>query len=358
MTLALPLGPIMLGVAGLELAEDDCVRLAHPMVGGVILFTRNYASPGQLKALTRAIKAPRSPELLIAVDHEGGRVQRFRDGFTAIPPMRELGNLWDSDRHDATSVAHSVGYVIARELAAHGVDFSFAPVLDIDHGNSSVIGNRAFHNHAKAVAALACALQAGMRAGGMTTVGKHYPGHGYARADSHVAVPIDERALAEIEASDLVPFMRMTEEGMGAVMPAHVVYPKIDDRPAGFSPIWLKEILRGRMGFAGAIISDDLGMEGASTAGGLVERARAALAAGCDLIISSNDFAAADKLLAELDFTESEGSQATLENLRARQHAAFPDDAYLAAREEVVRFAQSVVPPQKPPAPNDIVARL
>jgi beta-N-acetylhexosaminidase len=358
MTLALPLGPILLGVGGLELTQDDCVRLAHPMVGGVILFAHNYASSGQLKALTRAIKAVRSPELLIAVDHEGGRVQRFREGFTAIPPMRELGNLWDRDRQAATAVARSAGYVIARELAAHGVDFSFAPVLDIDHGNSSVIGNRAFHNHAEAVAALACALQAGLREGGITTVGKHYPGHGYARADSHVAVPIDERSLAEIEASDLVPFMRMTEEGMGAVMPAHVIYSQVDDRPAGFSSIWLKEILREKLGFTGAIISDDLGMEGASTAGGLVERARAALAAGCDLIISSNDHAAADKLLAQLIFTASEESQARLENLRARQHAGLPDEAYLVAREEVVRFAQSVTPPKAPPAPNDVVASL
>ncbi len=348
----------MLGVGGLELTQDDCLRLAHRMVGGVILFTRNYASSGQLKTLTRAIKAVRSPELLIAVDHEGGRVQRFREGFTAIPPMRELGNLWDSDRVRAAAVARSTGYVIARELVAHGIDFSFAPVLDIDYGNSSVIGNRAFHNHAKAVAELACALQAGMRAGGMTTVGKHYPGHGYARADSHVAVPVDERSLAEIEASDLIPFLRMTEEGMGAVMPAHVVYAQIDERPAGFSPLWLKEILRGRMGFTGAIISDDLGMEGASSAGGLVERARAALAAGCDLIISSNDFATADKLLAELDFTAPDASRARLENLRARQHAGLPDDAYVAAREEVVRFAQGVVPPQAPPAPNDVVASL
>jgi beta-N-acetylhexosaminidase len=358
MKLALPLGPIMLGVDGLELTEDDRARLAHPMVGGVILFTRNYASPAQLTALTREIKAVRSPELLIAVDHEGGRVQRFREGFTAIPPMRELGNLWDKDRDAAIDAARSAGYVIARELAEHGVDFSFAPVLDIDHGNSSVIGNRAFHNHAKAVADLACALQAGMRAGGITTVGKHYPGHGYARADSHVAVPIDERSLAEIEASDLVPFKRMTEEGMGAVMPAHVVYSQVDGRPAGFSSIWLKEILRGRLGFAGAIISDDLGMAGASSAGGLVDRARAALTAGCDLIISSNDFAAADKLLTELDFNASEEGQARLENLRARRHAALPDDAYLAAKEEVVRFAQSVVPPQIPPEPNDIVASL
>jgi beta-N-acetylhexosaminidase len=284
-------------------------------------------------------------------------VQRFREGFTAIPPMRELGNLWDKDREVAAAAARSTGYVIARELAAHGVDFSFGPVLDIDHGNSSVIGNRAFHNHAAAVAELACALQAGMRAGGMTTVGKHYPGHGYARADSHVALPVDERTYAEIEASDLVPFRRMSEEGMGAVMPAHVLYPQVDDLPAGFSQVWLKEILRKKLGFAGAIISDDLGMEGASSAGGLVERARKALAAGCDLIISSNDFAAADKLLAELDFTASEASQARLENLRAHQPAALSDETYFAAREEVVRFTQSVMPPA-PHAPNDIVARL
>ncbi len=353
-----PLGPVMLGVSALELTQVELERLAHPLVGGVILFARNYASPAQLKALTSAIKALRTPQLLIAVDHEGGRVQRLRDGFTLIPAMRELGNLWDRERTGASAMAQKTGYVMARELAAHGVDFSFAPVLDIDHGNSSVIGNRAFHNHAEAVAELACALQAGLRDGGITTVGKHFPGHGFARADSHVTVPVDERSWAVIEANDLLPFKCMTEAGMGAVMPAHVIYTQVDTQPAGFSTKWLKEILRGKLGFSGAIISDDLGMEGASTVGGLVERARAALAAGCDLIISSNDHVAADKLLAQLDFTAPGESQARLENLRARQHADLQDASYLLAREEVVRFAQSVMTPPTAPAPNDIVANL
>ena len=358
MTRNYPLGPVMLDVAALELTQDDIERLSHPLVGGVILFARNYASPAQLRALTSAIKALRTPQLLIAIDHEGGRVQRLRDGFTLIPAMRELGNLWDRDRTGATAMAQKTGYVIARELAAHGIDFSFAPVLDIDHGNSSVIGNRAFHNHAEAVTALACALQAGLRDGGITTVGKHFPGHGFAHADSHVAVPIDERSWAEIEASDLLPFKCMTEAGMGAVMPAHVVYPQVDAQPAGFSTKWLKEILRGKLGFTGAIISDDLGMEGASSAGGIVERANAAFSAGCDLILSCNDHATTDKLLAELQFTASQESQARLENLRARQHAGLQDETYRVAREEVARFAQSVMPPPTPHAANDIVANL
>jgi beta-N-acetylhexosaminidase len=297
----LPLGPVMVDVAGLELAPDEREFLAHPLVGGVILFARNYASPDQLRALTADIRAVRSPALLIAVDHEGGRVQRFVDGFTRLPPMRALGRIYDGNPVLAENVAGAVGVVLASELAAHGVDFSFAPVLDIDFGSSSVIGDRAFHSEAAAVAHLARALVGGMRRVGMGAVGKHFPGHGYVRADSHHEVPVDDRDLATIEANDLVPYRALIGSRLDGVMPAHVIYPRVDPRPAGFSPVWLREILRGRLGFDGIVFSDDLSMEGASVAGGIVERGRAALDAGCDMVLVCNARAAAERLLDGLE---------------------------------------------------------
>jgi beta-N-acetylhexosaminidase len=287
----------MLDVAGLELTPDDRARLCHPLVGGVILFARNYASPTQLRALTAAIRALRAPELLIAVDHEGGRVQRFREGFTAIAPMRTLGERWDSDVAAAAREAVRVGWTIGTELRAHGVDFSFTPVLDLDYGSSGVIGNRAFHRNPNAAAHLASALHSGLRAGGMRAVGKHFPGHGFVAADSHVDVPIDDRTLAEIVADDLVPFGVMIGRGLEGMMPAHVIYPAIDPQPAGFSAKWLREILRGRLGFDGMIFSDDLGMAGAQVAGDMAARARVALEAGCDMVLVCNDPAGADLVL-------------------------------------------------------------
>ena len=294
---ALPRGPVMLDVEGLELTEDDRRRLVHPLVGGVILFARNFASTAQLAGLTRAIRELRSPHLLIAVDHEGGRVQRFRDGFTAIPAMRTLGAYWDRDVAAAAGEAIRLGWTIARELRAQGVDFSFTPVLDLDYGASTVIGDRAFHRNPNAAAHLAAALHAGLRAGGMPAVGKHFPGHGHVTADSHVDVPVDERTLAAISTDDLVPFAAMVAHGLEAVMPAHVIYPAVDKVPAGFSRIWLQDILRGRLAFDGMIFSDDLGMAGAHTAGNMTARADAALAAGCDMVLVCNDPAAADELL-------------------------------------------------------------
>ncbi len=292
-----PLGPVMVDLAGLELAPDERELLAHPLVGGVILFARNYASPEQLRALTGAIGAARSPALLIAVDHEGGRVQRFVEGFTRLPPMRSLGRAYDANPGFAENLAGATGVVLAAELAAHGVDFSFAPVLDIDFGSSSVIGDRAFHSEAVAVARLAAALAGGMRRVGMGAVGKHFPGHGFVRADSHHEVPIDERELAVIEADDLAPYRALIAGGLAGVMPAHVIYPQVDSRPAGFSPVWLKDILRGRLGFDGIVFSDDLSMEGASVAGGIVERGHAALDAGCDMVLVCNAREAAVRLL-------------------------------------------------------------
>lgn len=287
--------------AGLVLDEDDVRRLRHPAVGGVILFARNFESPEQLQALTQDIRALREPQLLIGVDHEGGRVQRFKEGFTLLPPMRALGQLWDRDRDAARAAAQGAGYVIGAELAAHGLDFSFTPVLDLDYGASSVIGDRALHYDPLAVGALAAALVQGLGQGGMGAVGKHFPGHGYATADSHVAMPTDDRPLAEILRKDLVPYGPAIQAGLAGVMPAHVIFPKVDAEPAGYSRVWLQEVLRGKLGFDGLVFSDDLSMAGASTAGGVAERARAALAAGCDMVLLCGDAEGQDRLLHSLE---------------------------------------------------------
>ncbi|CAG0966373.1 beta-N-acetylhexosaminidase [Burkholderiales bacterium] len=290
-------GPAMLGVEGLELSVADRERLVHPLVGGVILFARNYAEPVQLIALASSIRALRDPALAIAVDHEGGRVQRFRAGFTAIPPMRLLGEGWDRDVAQAAREAAALGSTIARELRQHGIDFSFTPVLDLDHGASGVIGDRAFHRNPNAVAHLAAALCRGLRDEGMASVGKHFPGHGHVAADSHTDVPVDGRPMSAIAAEDLVPFAALVGAGLEAIMPAHVIYPAVDARPAGYSRVWLHDVLRGRLRFDGAIFSDDLEMAGAHTAGDIVARAEAAVEAGCDIVLACNDFAGAGDLL-------------------------------------------------------------
>ena len=314
------LGPVMLDVLGTQLTAEDEIRLSHPLVGGVILFQRNYESPRQLAELTTAIHALHTPPLLIAVDHEGGRVQRFRDGFTKIPAMRELGKIWDIHAHRARHLAQQTGYVLAAELRACGVDFSFTPVLDIDYGQSSVIGDRAFHSEPQAIADLAHSLLLGLKQGGMATVGKHFPGHGYVRADSHLDIPLDERAFVDIEMCDLIPFRQMVNYGLTAVMPAHVIYPKVDNRPAGFSPVWLKNILRGQLGFEGCIFSDDLSMEGATVAGGIVQRAEAALNAGCDMVLVCNKPELADELLHGLHWEMLAASRARLAQMRGKPH--------------------------------------
>jgi beta-N-acetylhexosaminidase len=293
----IPRGPVMLDVAGLGLSDEERERIAHPLVGGVILFSRNYAEPGQLEALTQAIRRIREPAPLVAVDHEGGRVQRFRDGFTAIPPMRSLGELWDRDVEAATRETKKRGATIATELGAKGIDFSFTPVVDLDYGRSDVIGDRAFHRNPNAVAHLAAALCAGLRSSGMASVVKHFPGHGFVAADSHAELPIDARPLAALERDDLVPFGALIRLGVEGVMPAHVAYPEVDALPAGYSPVWLQQILRARLGFDGLIFSDDLSMAGARVAGDIVARADAAHEAGCDMVLVCNDAAGAAALL-------------------------------------------------------------
>ena len=283
--------PLVIDIAGTALTDDDRRRLAHPLVGGLILFARNWQSRAQLTQLTADIKRLR-PDLLICVDHEGGRVQRFRtDGFTHLPPMRALGELWMQDAMRAQDAASACGYVLAAELRACGVDFSFTPVLDLDWGPSGVIGDRAFHADARVVTMLAKSLTHGLLRAGMAHCGKHFPGHGFTAADSHTDAPRDTRSLKAILQDDAAPYGWLGST-LTAVMPAHVIYPKVDSRPAGFSARWLQAILRGRLGFGGAIVSDDLSMEGARRIDGRTltptEAVLAALDAGCDLALLCN----------------------------------------------------------------------
>ena len=283
--------PVVLDIAGTELNADDRRRLQHPLTGGLILFARNWANRAQLTALTAEIKALRD-DVLICVDHEGGRVQRFRtDGFTHLPPMRKLGALWMKDAMNATNAATAVGHVLGAELRACGVDLSFTPVLDLDHGPSGVIGDRSFHRDPRVAALLAKSLMQGLLLAGMANCGKHYPGHGYVKADSHTEIPVDERTLTQLLADDAKPYDWLSTS-LASVMPAHVVYKRVDKRPAGFSSKWLKDILRGRLGFQGAVFSDDLSMAGARLIDGqqvsFTEAAVVALNAGCDMVLLCN----------------------------------------------------------------------
>ena len=279
--------PVVLDIAGTVLDADDRRRLQHPLTGGLILFARNWVNRAQLTELTADIKAAR-PDVLICVDHEGGRVQRFRtDGFTHLPPMRALGDLWMRDALTATDAASAAGYVLGAELRACGVDLSFTPVLDLDHGGSSVIGDRAFHRDARVSTMLAKSLMHGLLLAGMANCGKHFPGHGFVKADSHVDVPVDKRSLKAILNDDAKPYEWLSTS-LSSVMPAHVIYPQVDPQPAGFSARWLKDILRQQLGFTGAIFSDDLSMEGAKVAGAPVDAAVAALNAGCDMVLLCN----------------------------------------------------------------------
>lgn len=284
--------PVILDVAGPRLEAADRRRLKHPLTGGMILFSRHWVDRRSLLELVAEAKSVR-PDLLVCVDHEGGRVQRFRtDGFTALPPMRTLGEQWMRDPMAATDAATAAGFVLASELRACAVDLSFTPVLDLDHGASSVIGDRAFHRDPRVVTLLAKSLMHGMRLAGMACCGKHFPGHGQVRADSHVAVPVDGRSLRQVLADDAKPYEWLSTS-LDAVMPAHVVFPRVDRRPAGFSRRWLQEVLRERLRFTGAIFSDDLGMEGARGLDGEpathAQSAVAALSAGCDMVLLCNE---------------------------------------------------------------------
>ena len=320
-------GPVMLDIEGTRLTQEDRERLMHPLVGGVILFARHFENRQQLIKLTRQIHRLRRPRLLIAVDHEGGRVQRFReDGFTRLPSMALLGKLWMEDPMRAMAQATSVGIVLAAELRACGVDLSFTPVLDLDYGVSDVIGDRAFHRDPRVVAMLARALVQGMAVMGMGACGKHFPGHGAVSQDSHHEIPVDQRTLARILQEDAAPYMWLGDVVIPSVMPAHVIYPKVDKNPAGFSSKWIREILRGRLGYDGVVFSDDLTMAGATVMGDIVQRAKAALEAGCDMVLVCNHLDLADELLAGLVHTPDVASQARVDRLMPRGKAVrWPD---------------------------------
>ena len=312
------LGPLMVDVAGTELTPEDIDVLRHPLIGSVILFTRNYQNPQQITALCAAIRAVRTPHLLVAVDHEGGRVQRFREGFTRLPAVRLLGRRFDADRREGLLAAHSVGWLMAAELRSVGVDFSFAPCVDLDYGLSEVIGDRAFHSDPDAAGALAAAYLAGMREAGMAAVAKHFPGHGAVTADSHVALPVDRRELADME-PDLRPYRLLIDNQLPGVMAAHVEYPAVVVLPASLSKRWISEILRGSLGFHGCVFADDLTMAGAAAFGHATERVRRAIEAGCDVLPICNDRPA---VLAVLRTFEPDictpASQARLVRMRAR----------------------------------------
>lgn len=292
------LGPVMVDLAGIALEPDEREMLAHPQVGGVILFTRNHEEPEQLRRLVAEIHAIRVPALLVAVDHEGGRVQRFRTGFTRLPPAREIGRRYAASRADGIALARQLGWLMAVELRAAGIDLSFAPCVDLDYGVSQAIGDRALHANAAATGELAVAYMLGMREAGMAATAKHFPGHGAVAADSHVAMPVDRRAFADVEA-DLQPYRRMISNGLSSVMAAHVVFPAVDEWPASLSRRWIVDILRGEFGFQGAVFADDLSMAGAAAFGDIAARSRQALAAGCDVLPVCNDRATVLALLAE-----------------------------------------------------------
>lgn len=278
----------MIDVQGTTLTEEDRELMRHPLVGAVILFTRNFESAEQLERLVADIRAARTPPLLVTVDHEGGRVQRFRKDFTVLPPLRAIGREYDIDPAAGRLLSRQAGWLMAAELRAYGIDMSFAPCVDLDYGVSTVIGDRAFHRDPHVVAELAVAYMGGMREAGMAATAKHYPGHGAVVPDSHVAIPVDRRELAELD-GDLHPYRRLIENGLASVMAAHVIFCAVDDRPAGFSRRWIQGELRTRLEFDGAIFTDDLSMAGAAVVGDMPARARAALDAGCDVLSCCNN---------------------------------------------------------------------
>lgn len=334
------LGPVMLDIAGPTLAEADRRRLRHAQVGGVILFSRNYQNPQQLRELCREIHALRDPRLLVAVDQEGGRVQRFRDGFEAIPAMGHLGDYYDEAPAQALRLAETFAWVMASELLGYGVDLSFAPVLDIGNPISSVIGDRAFHRDPEVICHLANAWVRGMRNAGMEAVGKHFPGHGSVEGDSHHVMPFDRRSIAEIEALDLVPFRRVIDTHLAGVMMAHVIYEQVDRRAAGYSSYWIGTVLRQQLGFEGTVFSDDLSMSGAEAVGGYAERARAALDAGCDILLVCNNPEGADEVLEALAGYSSPVTQLRMVRLHGQPTATnlFASSAWQRACEELHDF--------------------
>ncbi len=338
------LGPVMLDIAGLALNDEDRKRLRHPQTGGIILFARNYQSPQQLKALVEEIHALRNPRLIVAVDQEGGRVQRFREGFQHLPAMGLLGDQYDRDADRALAMSQTIGWIASAELLHYGVDVSFSPVLDLGHKISSVIGDRAFHTRPDVVSRLANAYIRGMREAGMEAVGKHFPGHGSVKGDSHHVMPVDRRSLATIEAQDLRPFRNVIQTHLAGIMMAHVVYPQADERAAGYSRFWIEQKLRQDLGFEGVVFSDDLSMSGAESVGGYPQRAQASLEAGCDMLLVCNQPSAADEVLESLGDYRNPVSQLRLVRMHGRPTAEntslFESQRWLSSTEQLQQFLQ------------------
>jgi beta-N-acetylhexosaminidase len=334
------IGPLMIDLEGLSLTHEDIKRISHPMVGGLILFTRNFKDTEQLKTLTNAIRKIRGHDFLIAVDHEGGRVQRFREGFTTIPAMRKLGEVWDKDRNKANHLAFLIGQIIAIELRVFDIDFSFTPVLDIDYSESTVIRDRAFHCNIEAIKSLASHLLEGLKKGGMHGVGKHFPGHGYIKADSHLSISEDTRSLDEIASKDMSIFVSLIKHGLDAVMPSHVLYSAVDGNPAGFSSFWLKNQLRENLHFKGAIFSDDMSMKGAILGGEIKDRIIKALTAGCDMVLLCNNPQLVDEVLLQLDWKISPESMTRLLSMRGFKS---PQEAIQMTQEEIFKEMASQI---------------
>lgn len=328
----LPLGPLMVDVAGHVLTAEDCEILRHPQVGGVILFTRNFGDADQVRGLVEAIRALREPQLLVAVDYEGGRVQRFRNqGFTVLPSARAFGRLYDRDPEQARNLAHVCGWMIGSELRAVGVDLCFAPVLDLEAGVSAVIGDRAFHARPAVVTELGSALMHGLRDAGMAATGKHFPGHGRVAEDSHEALPVDHRPLEQIRAEDMLPFRELIRQGLPSVMMAHIRFPQVDAQPASLSRRWIQDELRGQLGFDGIVFCDDISMGGAAAVGSYPERAALALQAGCDMLPTCNNRAGVVQLLDQLRHAPDTMASARLERLRAEPGRGLDEIQSLAA---------------------------
>jgi beta-N-acetylhexosaminidase len=332
----------MVDVAGLELTPEDREVLRHPLVGSVILFTRNYANSEQLGRLVADIHAVRAPALVVAVDQEGGRVQRFRPGFCALPSLRRIGHEFDVDARAGVALARSMGWLMAAELRAHGVDLSFAPCVDLDYGVSEIIGDRAFHAKPEVVAQLALAYMTGMKDAGMAATAKHFPGHGAVVADSHKSLPVDRRPWSEL-GDDLLPYRRLIANGLPGVMVAHILFPAVDPAPSSLSRRWIQNALREELRFEGAIFTDDLSMGGAAEFGDIVARAKAALDAGCDVLPVCNDRASVARLLDELDFEAEPAAQLRLVRMRGRpapeRDELFAGDAWRNSQELLARAA-------------------
>lgn len=325
-------GPLMVDIAGLELTAEERERLLHPSVSGVILFTRNFESVEQLARLVSTLRAVKSPRLLIAVDQEGGRVQRFRSGFFSLPALQSIGQLYASSPEQALLSARDHGYLMASEILSVGIDISFAPVLDLDFGLSEVIGERAFSSNPDVIVQLAFEYIEGMHEAGMQATGKHYPGHGSVKADSHVALPVDARDKSQIFEIDMLPFRQLIKRNLDAVMVSHVIYPAIDSLPAGFSRIWVNDILKQELQFKGMVFSDDITMQAAATIGSHTERAKRAIDAGCHCVITCNDSAGRDEIIDNLQVSPS----AEIQNHIDRMYGSKPFD--FVGREQNARW--------------------